>query len=61
MLSRLRNMFRVPDLRNKILTLIIIGIYRRRPPAGPIRRLKRQDLQKQSENTGSSGSSTCSR
>ncbi len=29
MLSRLRNMFRVPDLRNKILfTLIIIGVYR---------------------------------
>ena len=29
MLSRLRNMFRVPDLRNKILfTMIIIGVYR---------------------------------
>ena len=29
MLSRLRNMFRVPDLRNKILfTILIIGIYR---------------------------------
>jgi preprotein translocase subunit SecY len=29
MLSRLRNMFRVPDLRNKILfTLIIVGVYR---------------------------------
>jgi preprotein translocase subunit SecY len=29
MLSRLRNMFRVPDLRNKILfTLVIIGVYR---------------------------------
>ena len=29
MLSRLRNMFRVPDLRNKIIfTLIIIGVYR---------------------------------
>jgi preprotein translocase subunit SecY len=29
MLSRLRNMFRVPDLRNKILfTLLIVGIYR---------------------------------
>ncbi|MEX2256693.1 MAG: preprotein translocase subunit SecY, partial [Acidimicrobiia bacterium] len=29
MLSRLRNMFRVPDLRNKILfTLAIVGIYR---------------------------------
>jgi preprotein translocase subunit SecY len=29
MLSRLRNMFRVPDLRNKILfTLLIIGVYR---------------------------------
>jgi len=29
MLSRLRNMFRVPDLRNKILfTLLIVGVYR---------------------------------
>ena len=29
MLSRLRNMFRVPDLRNKILfTLVIVAIYR---------------------------------
>jgi len=29
MLSRLRNMFRVPDLRNKILfTLLLIGVYR---------------------------------
>jgi len=29
MLSRLRNMFRVPDLRNKILfTLVLIGVYR---------------------------------
>ena len=29
MLSRLRNMFRVPDLRNKILfTLIVVGVYR---------------------------------
>lgn len=29
MLSRLRNMFRVPDLRNKILfTILIIGLYR---------------------------------
>ena len=29
MLSRLRNMFRVPDLRNKILfTLVIVGLYR---------------------------------
>src|SRR6202790_5581326 len=29
MLARLRNMFRVPDLRNKILfTLLIVGVYR---------------------------------
>ena len=29
MLSRLRNMFRVPDLRNKILfTILIIAVYR---------------------------------
>ena len=29
MLSRLRNMFRVPDLRNKILfTLVIVAVYR---------------------------------
>src|ERR1700716_938741 len=29
MLSRLRNMFRVPDLRNKILfTLIVVAVYR---------------------------------
>ena len=42
MLSRLRNMFRVPDLRNKILfTIGIIAIYRvGRPPPGALRRLR---------------------
>ena len=43
MLSRLRNMFRVPDLRNKILfTILIIAVYRaRRAPAGSVRQLLR--------------------
>jgi len=55
MLSRLRNMFRVPDLRNKIIfTLIIIGIYRvgAHLPVPFIDFNAIKDLQKQSENTG---------
>ena len=43
MLSRLRNMFRVPDLRNKILFTIFDhrGLPARRAPAGPVRQLQR--------------------
>src|SRR6266511_2224915 len=55
MLSRLRNMFRVPDLRNKILfTLLIIGVYRvgAHLPVPFIDFNAIKDLQKQSENTG---------
>src|SRR5262245_15000595 len=55
MLSRLRNMFRVPDLRNKILfTLVIIGLYRvgAHLPVPFIDFNAIKDLQKQSENTG---------
>ena len=43
MLSRLRNMFRVADLRNKILfTLLVIAMYRLGSHlAGPVHRLQR--------------------
>src|SRR5918995_315186 len=55
MLSRLRNMFRVPDLRNKILfTLAIVGVYRlgAHLPVPYIDFNAIKDLQDQSENTG---------
>jgi preprotein translocase subunit SecY len=55
MLSRLRNMFRVPDLRNKILfTLVIIGLYRlgAHLPVPYIDFNAIKDLQDQSQNTG---------
>ena len=55
MLSRLRNMFGVPDLRNKIIfTLIIIGVYRigAHLPVPFIDFNAIKDLQKQSESTG---------
>ena len=38
MLSSLRNMFRVPDLRNKILfTLLMLAVYRFRRPSARAR------------------------
>jgi preprotein translocase subunit SecY len=55
MLSRLRNMFRVPDLRNKILfTLVIVGLYRvgAHLPVPFIDFNAIKDLQRQSQNTG---------
>jgi preprotein translocase subunit SecY len=55
MLSRLRNMFRVPDLRNKIVfTLLIVGVYRvgAHLPVPYIDFNAIKDLQAQSENTG---------
>ncbi|MDQ6855439.1 MAG: preprotein translocase subunit SecY [Actinomycetota bacterium] len=55
MLSRLRNMFRVPDLRNKILfTFIIIAVYRlgAHIPVPYIDFQAIKDLQNQSQNTG---------
>src|SRR4029453_10417989 len=55
MLSRLRNMFRVPDLRNKILfTLVIIALYRvgAHLPVPFIDFHATKDLKKQSENAG---------
>ena len=55
MLSRLRNMFRVPDLRNKILfTFVIIAVYRlgAHIPVPYIDFQAIKDLQNQSQNTG---------
>lgn len=55
MLSRLRNMFRVADLRNKIFfTIIIIGVYRlgAHLPVPFVDFSAIKDLQNQSENTG---------
>ena len=55
MLSRLRNMFRVADLRNKILfTIIIIAVYRlgAHLPVPYVDFNAIKDLQDQSENTG---------
>jgi preprotein translocase subunit SecY len=55
MLSRLRNMFRVADLRNKIIfTIIIIGVYRlgAHLPVPYVDFSAIQDLQDQSKNTG---------
>jgi len=55
MLSRLRNMFRVPDLRNKIIfTLVIVGLYRvgAHLPVPFIDFNAIKDLQRQSQNTG---------
>jgi preprotein translocase subunit SecY len=55
MLSRLRNMFRVADLRNKIFfTVIIIAVYRlgAHLPVPYVDFSAIQDLQDQSENTG---------
>jgi preprotein translocase subunit SecY len=55
MLSRLRNMFRVPDLRNKILfTFVIIAVYRlgAHIPVPYIDFQAIKDLQDQSQNTG---------
>ncbi len=55
MLSRLRNMFRVPDLRNKILfTILIIGIYRigTHIPVPYVDFNAIKDFQHQSKNSG---------
>ncbi len=55
MLSRLRNMFRVPDLRNKILfTILIIAIYRvgAHLPVPYVNFSAIKDLQDQANNTG---------
>jgi preprotein translocase subunit SecY len=55
MLSRLRNMFRVADLRNKIFfTILIIAVYRlgAHLPVPFVDFSAIQDLQDQSENTG---------
>lgn len=55
MLSRLRNMFRVPDLRNKILfTILIIGVYRigAHLPVPYVDFNAIRDLQNQAENAG---------
>ena len=55
MLSRLRNMFRVPDLRNKILfTLLIIGAYRvgAHIPVPYVDFNAIKDLQDQANNSG---------
>jgi preprotein translocase subunit SecY len=55
MLSRLRNMFRVADLRNKIFfTIVIIAVYRlgAHLPVPYVDFSAIQDLQDQSENTG---------
>ena len=55
MLSRLRNMFRVPDLRNKILfTLLIVGVYRvgAHLPVPYVDFNAIKDLQAQANNSG---------
>ena len=55
MLSRLRNMFRVPDLRNKIFfTLIIVGVYRvgAHLPVPYVDFNAIRDLQNQAESAG---------
>jgi preprotein translocase subunit SecY len=55
MLSRLRNMFRVPDLRNKIIfTLIIVGVYRvgAHLPVPYVDFNAIRDLQNQAESAG---------
>jgi preprotein translocase subunit SecY len=55
MLSRLRNMFRVPDLRNKILfTLLIVGVYRigAHMPVPYVDFNAIKDLQDQANNSG---------
>ena len=55
MLSRLRNMFRVPDLRNKILfTILIIAIYRvgAHLPVPYVNFSAIKDLQDQANNSG---------
>jgi preprotein translocase subunit SecY len=55
MLSRLRNMFRVPDLRNKILfTILIIAIYRvgAHLPVPYVNFAAIKDLQDQANNSG---------
>ena len=55
MLSRLRNMFRVPDLRTKILfTLLIVGVYRlgAHIPVPYVDFAQIQNLQDQANNTG---------
>src|SRR5581483_2027829 len=54
-LSRLRNMFRVPDLRNKILfTLLIVGVYRvgAHLPVPYVDFSQVQALQNQANNSG---------
>jgi preprotein translocase subunit SecY len=55
MLSRLRNIFRVPDLRKRILfTLLIVGVYRlgAHLPAPYVDFSKVKDLQDQATNSG---------
>src|SRR3990172_13224813 len=55
MLSRLRNMFRVPDLRTKILfTLVIVGVYRlgAHVPVPYVDFAQIQNLQDQANNSG---------
>ena len=55
MLSRLRNMFRVPDLRTKILfTLLIVGVYRlgAHLPVPYVDFAQIQNLQDQANNSG---------
>lgn len=55
MLSRLRNMFRVPDLRNKILfTILIVAVYRvgAHLPVPYVDFNAIRDLQNQAENAG---------
>ena len=64
-LSRLRNMFRVPDLRNKILfTIFIVAVFRVGShipvPYVDFRAIKELKEQAREQRRASSGSSTCS-